>query len=616
MPSSAMKKSIWALVIAAVIAVAVVVCLPILASTQIVRDSVAQQLSAWSGYRVRLDDAPQIRVWPSFSAVLNDVVLSDWNDDGAAAVMEAERVEVDLSALAALRGKVVFTKIRLVRPVLRLDDTDGVMRVPSIPNWGRLAQSVEVARELLAADPAAPDKSALPSDSFATVEVEDGRVITLSGANRPPLLSGFTGTFNWPALNRAATLSARGIWHGESITVDASTEEPLLLLAGGKTALSLSVKSAPLTLSFKGEADLVGGAFVNGTLESSAPSLQRVLEWTLLEDWPGSTIKPAKLRSTIIGDAKRIKFETAEFSLGDSNATGVFDVAFTDPRPTISGTLAFNALDLGTLLKTLAPEPDAPTQAAAAPWAHDLNFDLRLSATQATAGSVSMTDVAATAQVRDGLVSLDISDATAFGGMLQLGIRLDNVEGRDHAELRVAAENIDGGLMGEKLHFTAFMPKAKGSFSVFLKGHGETLNQVLETSDGSISASFGKGSIVGLNLETFREHNDKGSFFPLQDIADGELPIEGADLKATLAGGIAWIDTAEARLTTGEKITIGGLVPFAGRGIALSGSILPPEAPSGGETAAEEDSQDQGPRETFFVGGSWNAPFIAPFLIE
>ncbi|WP_367715924.1 AsmA family protein [Nitratireductor sp. GISD-1A_MAKvit] len=616
MPSSAVKKSVGALIATAFIAVLVVLCLPVLASTQIVRDSVAQQVSAWSGYRVRLDDAPEIRVWPSFKAILNDVVLSDWSDENGSPVMEAERVEIDLSALAALRGNVVFTKIRLVRPAVRLDKEGGVMRLRSLPNWGRLAQSVEVARELLSADPAAPDKSLLPSDSFAVVEIEDGRLVESDATKRPPLLSSVSGTFNWPALNRAATLSASGIWHGESITIDASTEEPLFLLAGGKSALSVSLESSPLTLSFKGEADLMDKVYVNGRLESSAPSLQRMLEWTTLEDWPGSTIKPARLSSLVSGDTERVKFEDAQFSLGESNATGVFAIAATAPHPTVSGTLAFNALDLGALLTSLAPDTDVPTQSSPAHWARKLNFDLRLSSSQATAGSISMENVAATAQVRDGLVSLDISDAAAFGGTLQFGVRLDNMQGRDHAELRIAAENVDGGQMGEKLHFTAFMPSAKGSFTVFLKGHGETLNEILETSDGSISASFGAGQIAGLNLETFREHNDKGSFFPLQKISDGALQIEGAELKATLAGGIAWIDTAVAHLNTGEKITLGGLVPFAGRGIALSGSIIPPEAAVEKDADAGETDLPDAPRETFFVGGSWNAPFIAPFLIE
>ncbi|WP_244468045.1 AsmA family protein [Nitratireductor soli] len=614
MPASAMKKSIWALGIAALIAVVVVLCLPVIASTQIVRDSVAQQVSAWSGYRVRLDDAPEIRVWPSFKAVLNDVVLSDWRDNQHPAVMGAERVEIDLSALAALRGEVVFTKIRLVRPVLRVNGAGDTPRFQTIPKWGRLAQSIEMTRELLKANPNAPDISALPSDAFATVEIEDGRIVSLTDRSLPPIASGLSGTLIWPALNRSASLSARGIWHGESVTLEGSSEHPLLLLAGGKAALSLSLKTAPVFLSFKGQVDVAENAFIDGQVEATAPSLQRLIEWTMLEDWPGSTIKAATLKSTIMGDAKRMKFENAAIGLGDNSATGAFDIAFTGPQPTVTGTLAFKSLDLRSLLAALTPDSGTPGDAMKSPVSRRANLDLRLSAATATAGSVSMTGVAATAQVRDGLVSLDISDATAFGGMLQVGVRLDNVASRNHAELRLAAEDINGEDLASKLQLTNLMPKARGSFSVFLKGQGDTLESVLETADGSISASFGKGVVPGLNLKSFREHNDKGTFFPLADIADGELPIEGAELKATLAGGIAWIDKAEARLSSQEVVTLGGLVPFAGRGIALSGSIAPAKTEGAAENAGE--SPQEGPKETFFIGGSWSAPFIAPFLVE
>ncbi|EKF20592.1 AsmA family protein [Nitratireductor pacificus] len=601
-----MRKSIWALGIAALAAVIVILCLPVIASTQIVRDSVAQQVSAWSGYRVRLDDAPEIRVWPSFRAVLNDVVLSDWRDSQHPAVMEAERVEIDLSALAALRGEVVFTRIRLVRPVLRVNGAGDTPRFQTVPKWGRLAQSIETTRELLKAHPNAPDMSAVPSDAFATVEIEDGRIVSLADRDRHPIASGLSGTLNWPALNRSAALSVRGIWHGESVTFEGSTEQPLLLLAGGKAPLTLSVKTAPVSLSFKGQVDVSENAFIDGQLDMAAPSLQRLVEWTMLEDWPGSTIKAATLKSTVMGDAKRIKFENAAIGLGDNSATGVFDIAFTEPQPTVTGTLAFKSLDLRSLLSTLTPVPGAPGDAMKSPVSRRANLDLRLSAATASAGSVSMTGVAATAQVRDGLVSLDISDAIAFGGMLQVGVRLDNMENRNQAELRISAEDINGEDIASKLQLTHLMPKSRGSFSVFLKGRGDTLERVLETADGSISANFGKGVIPGLSLESFREHNDKGTFFPLADIADGELPIEGAELKATLAGGIAWIDKAEARLGSQEVITLGGLVPFAGRGIALSGSITP----------AKVEGAEEGPKETFFIGGSWSAPFIAPFLVE
>ncbi|MCR4269003.1 AsmA-like C-terminal region-containing protein [Nitratireductor sp. ZSWI3] len=599
-----MTKSIWALGIAAVIAVVAILCLPIIASTQIVRDSVAQQVSAWSGYRVRLDDAPQIRVWPSFKAILNDVVLTDWRDNQGPPVMEAERVEIDLSALAALRGEVVFTKIRLVRPVLRVNGANDAPRFQAIPKWGRLAQSIEFTRELLKANPNTPDLSALPSDAFATIEIEDGRVISASDRTQPPLASGLAGTLSWPALNRSAALTARGIWHGESIVVEASSEQPLVLLAGGKAPLSVTLKTAPVSLSFAGSADFDGNAFIDGRIETSAPSLQRVLEWTSREDWPGSTIKAASLKSNVIGDLTRIKFENAEIGLGENSATGVFDIGFTAPYPTVTGTLAFKSLDLRSLMLALAPDSDDP---AASPVAHRLNLDLRLSAATATAGSVSMTGVAATAQVRDGLMSLDISDATAFGGMVQIGVRLDSIEDNNHAELRVNAENVNGKAVASTLNLTNLIPNAPGSFSVFIKGRGSDLQSVLETADGSISATIGKGTIPGLNLQSFREHNDQGTFFPLADIANGELPIDGIDFKATLAGGIAWIDKADIRLTSQEKITLGGLVPFAGRGIALSGNIVP---------AAPAEEGVEPPKETFFIGGSWSAPFIAPFLVE
>ena len=58
-------------------------------------------------------------------------------------------------------------------------------------------------------------------------------------------------------------------------------------------------------------------------------------------------------------------------------------------------------------------------------FASRLNLDLRLSSQQATAGSLTLGDVAATARVNDGFAAFDISDAKAFGGNVQTGLRFD-----------------------------------------------------------------------------------------------------------------------------------------------------------------------------------------------
>ena len=109
MRTSLIRKSIWGVTAVAIIAVLTVAALPMIASTQIVRDRIALEMSALSGYRVELATGPDIRIWPFFSAALNNVSLSDWDDPSHQPVLDAESVELELSPIAALGGNVVIS---------------------------------------------------------------------------------------------------------------------------------------------------------------------------------------------------------------------------------------------------------------------------------------------------------------------------------------------------------------------------------------------------------------------------------------------------------------------------------------------------------------------------
>ncbi len=67
--------------------------------------------------------------------------------------------------------------------------------------------------------------------------------------------------------------------------------------------------------------------------------------------------------------------------------------------------------------------------------------------------------------------------------------------------------------------------------------------------------------------------------------------------------GLVRLEKAEARTAQG-KLWLSGIVPYVGRGLALSGGLLTPEQ------AATLNGNP--PPVTFFVGGSWAAPFISP----
>ena len=172
-------------------------------------------------------------------------------------------------------------------------------------------------------------------------------------------------------------------------------------------------------------------------------------------------------------------------------------------------------------------------------------------------------------------------------------------------ELRLLASDIDGGAFGAAAGVKPLMPTGRGTISVILKGPGTDWNSMLERADGSVTAQFGRGELAGLDLDAFLKRAGEGGFFSLAEVSNKCLPIEGAELKANVVHGVARIEKAGVR-TANRQISLTGIVPIAGRGLALSGTIVRTD-----QAAQPDAPQTEG---EFFVGGSWSAPFIAPVI--
>ncbi|TIO04709.1 AsmA family protein [Mesorhizobium sp.] len=608
MPSPLIRRGLWAIGVAVLVIALAVAALPLVASTRIVRDRIAWEMSAWSGFRVTIDGAPRIEVWPNFRAILTDVTLSQWTETDAPPVIESERVEVNLSAMAALRGNVVFSTARLIRPTIRVQRAANGFFLPALPSGGRITRSIDTARAVVSANPAKPDLSKLPADPFGTVEFRDGRVVTSVDGKDAEILSSLSGQANWAALNSNATLSATGIWRGESVAVDAASPNPLVLFGGGAAPMTLSFTAAPASFSFDGVASMSDNAYFDGQAKFAAPSLRRLLEWSRAGIAPGAAIGSVSVSSKVTATSGRIKFENTEIALDDNPGMGALDFSFGEARPVVSGTLAFDTLDLRSFLSAftpLAPASGTGPGEIDTSVADRINLDLRLSAAQATAGAIQLAEVAATAQVKNGLAVFDISDASAFGGNIQSSLRFDRKSGSTQVEIRLLASDIDGGAFGTAAGMTRLVPIGTGTVSVILKGPGRTWDSIFENADGSVSAKFGKGALSRLNLPAFLKHTEQGGFFALDDVSDGTLPIDGAELKANISNGVAKIEKAEAS-SAQYKVWLSGIASYAGRGLALSGGIIQAD-----QAAAQ--TNDQGPNQSsFFVGGTWSTPFISP----
>jgi AsmA protein len=607
MPSSMIRKSIWGITAIAVIALAIVAALPWLASTRIVRDRIALEMSAWSGYRVELANAPEIQIWPTFKAVLRDVSLSDWDDANHRPVLDAERVEVELSPIAALQGNVVISSARLVRPVLYVSEVAPNRYAPVAPKIGRIWHAIEEARAVVAENPTNPDGGKLADESFGTVEFSDGQIMDVGGGEDDAMVTGLAGAVEWGSLSRTASLTASGIWRGESFSVEASSARPLILFAGGSAPLTLNIKAAPASGSFDGTVNLSKNSFFNGQVTFNSPSLRRMLEWSRTDLPPGTASGSVALSGKISGTRQRLKLDGAEITLDDNPGTGVLELSFADPIPGIAGTLAFDQLDLRSFLSSFTPftpgSDNAPSAIDVA-FAEKYNLDLRLSATNATAGELAFTDVAATAQVKGDLTAFDISDATIFGGTVQAGLRYDRRGNGGNVDLRLLASDIDTAAAAAQFKSVRATPTGKGTVSLMLKGPGRDSKTFLDTATGTFSMTFGPGTIGNFDVAAFVKRVSQGGFFPLRDVATGSVNVERAEVRATLAEGTARIETAELKL--GERsVALSGVVPYVGGGLALSGAVIAAKASADQPDAAEA---------SFFVGGSWAAPFVSPMF--
>ena len=601
MASNLARYGFWIVGGMVVIAAALIAALPYVASAQIVRDRIALEVSGWSGYRVELGAAPEIEVWP-FRAVLREVTLSGWFDPERKPVITAETVEIDLSPLAALRGDVLFSTARVVRPTVRLASGARDVGLSASPVGGRIARSIEEARDVVARDPVNPDVGALPRDPFGAIQVVDGRVVASRSGKDEDLLTSITGNFEWTALNRPARLSMTGIWRGESVALDLSAERPLVLLAGGNGPLSINLKSAPASFAFDGTASFSGDTFFAGSAKFASPSLRRMLEWSASEPAPGSPIGVVSIEGRIAGNRQRMKIEDARMSVDGNSGIGVLELAWAQRMPALSGTLAFETLDLPSFLSAFGAE-DGPARLSGGigtDLAHRIDLDLRLSAEHATTGSIALEDIAATARVKRGHAAFDVSDAAAFGGNVQASIRIDRKPDGDVVEIRFLGEDVDGGIIAAFAPLIRILPAAKGNVSATMKAPAGTWSEIVAAAEGTFSANFGEGVIQKLDLRAFLDRLAKGDFFALDEIANGSLAVKGVEIKAALSKGVARISKAEIRGAS-EIISVSGIIPSVG-GLALSASIAQTGQPQSTPPLSV----------SFFIGGSWSNPFVVP----
>lgn len=412
--------------------------------------------------------------------------------------------------------------------------------------------------------------------------------LTMTWPNgRREAVGGLAGTVRWPELDGAARLSASGSWQGENVRLESSSDAPLTALSGGESAVSIQFKSAPLSFDYSGKIAIPDRLLAEGTLKAKAPSLNTVLDWLNIAVALPADQGALEIQANLSLAEGKLTLNDLSLAFGGIPASGMLVLDPQPATPLISGTLAFEKADLGSLVSAFQPvaRDDAD---------RSLDLDLRFSAETVQAASFALENAAGTIKVSGSDTFLDLGSSRIAGGECVGSLKFSGPVGKREAVAKLSLRNV----MADQLaSYNPAFPTLSAPLSLQLEATGEFYNwfQFIRQAKGTLNMTAGEGVARNVSTETLAGLVSGGAVFALTETYAGLSPVISGEVNAILSRGAAIINLADLKFSSHE-IRLAGAVPLLSGGVALSGHI----APAG-------DKPDGLP---FFVGGTWDRPFV------
>ena len=601
------------------------VAVPLVVSTELVRDRLERDISQWTGQYVILGSSPKLAFWPVPSITFNHVSIMSRQSSRSEPLAVAESVTADFSVVSALTGSPSFGNLRLQAPVFTVErGPDGRFNWES--DTGRIARAARIAAANAAGNSKKP-RQAVPDYRMGTITISNGTLRFIDKEDDDvETASRLDGQINWPEMDGPGQLDIHGNFRGQDVHLAVSSDRPLLLIGGANGPLSASFDSKLVSLSFSGSAMLTSRSFLKGKLNLQTRSVQKVMEWVGSDIRPGEAIGKLRVDADLTTQRDRINLDNLIIDIDENRGIGVLDVQLPKPDfPVVAGTLAFNKLNITSFLKAFTPLPRPGHNIATTidtQFLHQLELDLRLSAQSATLGSLSMSDLAAAARIDQGRASFEVGDATAYGGSLMGKVQISEKGLDGGGVVQASARNVDFGAIFDALKLRGPLPRGKGALDLQLKSSYPLWATSSGDITGSLRVTMRNGTIPSFDLGTFRALSAKQRFFDLSRAASGSLAFSSVDFQGQFADGLAEINRGEIR-TKDWMIDLNGVLPYSKGSLAMAGTLTPnkpAKAPkAGGDAGKQQESPKPAPPQPilrFFIGGSWPSPVISPVISQ
>lgn len=570
------------------VAVGAVLVVPGMLRTEAVRAALRAEIKLATGLDPELRGGSALSAFPSSAVTFDDVVLR--LRPGDSPLVAAPRLTAHLRFLPLLVGRVDISEIILTQPQVTIQFDDH-----GSSNWSAALHAV---RANLA--PNGPER-ARPI-GFSAIRLVDGTIeIRNPSRTKIETLADVEASLAWPSISRSFGATGSFSWRGERLDGSLSVADFHAALAGDRSGAKLRLSGAPFKFAFDGQVGHKPVLKIDGTLAADATSLRKVVAWAGQRALPGSGFErfSMKAQTSVLGAT--VALSNVNLELDGNAAEGV--LTFTgDQRKTLQGTLAAGEVNLTPYIAGLRFNDPTEREWNPAPIALDgfesFDFDLRLSASNATLGPHRAGRSALGATLRGGQLNLSIGEAQAFGGMLRGQIALGkSAQGAD-MKAQLAFEDVDVESTLSSL-FGIRRLSGRGDMQMALEGHGASVADLVHTLSGDASLAAQRGAISGLNVEQLLRRLERRPLSGAGDFRSGRTPFEKLDVKLKIANGM--IEAEQVVIDSGSvRTAMDGTASIPERVVALKGIA---------SLAVAREAHFELP---FVVRGRWSDPSLVP----
>ncbi len=404
-----------------------------------------------------------------------------------------------------------------------------------------------------------------------------------------------------PGARFAVDLAA--VWRDAPLVLSGSIADPRRAARGRVSALRVSINSSLGELTFNGA---VAGGAAPGAAGDLSVSSHALAEAARLF---AATLPPI-LGATDVAISGKIKatpvdvtFDEAALTIGGQALQGALRLARTGDRLAISGSLDAERLTLAPLF-----EPPAPLLAPDGSWSErtfalapprDFDVDLRLSTGKADVYGVKLENVAASAMLKDGVLTANLIDATAYGGRFEGELHL----ACDNSILQVAARaklaGADFGAAASGFGWPDMAGKGGGDFEIATAGRSPA--ETIAGLTGTASVELREGVVAGVNLEEALRRSQHRPLDLAKDMRSGGTAFERASLNLLIGKGVAHVVNG-ALVARGVAADLQGAIDLNGRNLSLRLNATQ-AAPTGAATP-------NAARLSFDIEGPWADPTV------